>query len=320
MASVEKHGKKFRGTYTDENGRRRKTRVFPTKRAARQCAEEQEARLRSGTWRDPSTGKRTLTEYVEDPDHGWLRLRREERTTRDGYRSHWNQIKPVLEHYELRRLRSSVIQAWVNEQEAAGVTPITIKARFTFLQTVLAAKSGVSAIRDGELRLRAQLTRPSRAGPAKDTGGGPWPPPDRKMSRWRRRPTRSTRLAQPDSIRTLNGARSPLRRHPRRRSTRQSRSLDSPGVGESALVEFASSLVLTSARRPPAHQPTRGALEQLAGQHGLGLRPENCAQLGPADRPRTRLPAYPRRARRASALRAPTDQPRSRSKDQVEEA
>ena len=36
MASVEKHGKKFRGTYTDENGRRRKTRVFPTKRAARQ--------------------------------------------------------------------------------------------------------------------------------------------------------------------------------------------------------------------------------------------------------------------------------------------
>ena len=113
MASVEKHGKKFRGTYTDENGRRRKTRVFPTKRAARQCAEEQEARLRSGTWRDPSTGKRTLTEYVEDPDHGWLRLRREERTTRDGYRSHWNQIKPVLEHYELRRLRSSVIQAWV---------------------------------------------------------------------------------------------------------------------------------------------------------------------------------------------------------------
>ena len=129
---------------------------------------------------------------------------------------------------------------------------------------------------------------------------------------------------QPDSpnptIRTLNGARSPLRRHPRRRSTRQSRSLDSPGVGESALVEFASSLVLTSAHRPAAHQPTRGALEQLAGQHGLGLRPENCAQLGPADRPRTRLPAYPRRARRASALRAPTDQPRSRSKDQVQEA
>ena len=77
MTSVEKHGKKFRGTYTDENGRRRKTRVFPTKRAARQCTEEQEARLRSGTWPDPSTGKRTLTEYVEDPDHGWLRLRRE---------------------------------------------------------------------------------------------------------------------------------------------------------------------------------------------------------------------------------------------------
>jgi hypothetical protein len=120
--------------------------------------------------------------------------------------------------------------------------------------------------------------------------------------------------------RLLPRARSPPRRHPRGRSTRQSRSLDSPGVGESAPVEFASSLVLTSTRRPAAHQPTRGALEQLAGQHGLGMRPENCAQLGPADRPRTRLPAYPRRARRASALRAPTDQPRSRSKDQVEEA
>ena len=87
-------------------------------------------------------------------------------------------------------------------------------------------------------------TRPSRAGPAKDAAGGPWPTPIGRSSRWRRRPTRSTRLAQPNSIRTLNGARSPLRHHPRRRSIRQSRSLEGPGVGESAMVEFASSLVL----------------------------------------------------------------------------
>lgn len=151
MASVEKHGKKFRGSYRDETGKRRKTPVLPTKRAARQFAEDQEARIRAGLWRDPASGKRTLTDYVEDPHRGWLKLRRGERTTRDAYRSHWNQVKPSLGHYELRRLRSSVIQAWVNDMEVAGVSPSTIKARFTFLQTVLAAKSGVSAIRDGEL-------------------------------------------------------------------------------------------------------------------------------------------------------------------------
>jgi hypothetical protein len=138
---------------------------------------------------------------------------------------------------------------------------------------VVGVHDGLGQVREVKeaSRLRAQPHGPPAQARPRTQREGCGLPPIGRSSRWRRRPTRSTRLAQPNSIRTLNGARSPLRRHPRRRSIRQSRSLEGPGVGESALVEFASSLVPPSARRPTAHQPTRGALEQVAGQHRLGL-------------------------------------------------
>ena len=49
-------------------------------------------------------------------------------------------------------------------------------------------------------------TRPSRTARPRTTAGGPWPTPTRRSSRWRRRRTRSTRLAHQHAIRTLNGA------------------------------------------------------------------------------------------------------------------
>ena len=55
-------------------------------------------------------------------------------------------------------------------------------------------RAGVGLYR--EHRASGATTRPSRTLPAKDTAGGPWPTPTRRSSRWRRRPTRSTRLAQ----------------------------------------------------------------------------------------------------------------------------
>lgn len=149
MAWTEPKGQKFRGCYYDHSGRTRKTVVFPTERAARRAAQDEEAKLRAGNWIDPTLGKVTLADYVSDPLTGWLRMRRGEQTTRDTNSSLWNVIEPVLGHLELRQIRPSLVQAWVNDMEDAGVHPKTIHNRFTFLQSILAAKEGASAVRDG---------------------------------------------------------------------------------------------------------------------------------------------------------------------------
>ena len=49
--------------------------------------------------------------------------------------------------------------------------------------------------------------------------GGPWPTPTRRSSRWRRRRTRSTRLAHSPAHPHAQRRQPALRRHPRRRST-----------------------------------------------------------------------------------------------------
>lgn len=149
MAWSEPKGKKFRGCYYDSIGKTCRTMVLPTPRAALLLAQDQEALLRAGTWVDPAFGKVTLTAYVMDGETGWMRMRRGERTTRDTNASLWRSIQPTFGHLELRRIRPSVIQGWVNKMEEDGVHAKTIHNRFTFLQAVLAAKHGASAVRDG---------------------------------------------------------------------------------------------------------------------------------------------------------------------------
>ena len=55
-------------------------------------------------------------------------------------------------------------------------------------------------------RLRAQPHGPPARFRPKTTAGGPWPTPTRRSSRWRRRRTRSTRLARQHADLHLNGA------------------------------------------------------------------------------------------------------------------
>ncbi|QIK66541.1 hypothetical protein G7072_09410 [Nocardioides sp. HDW12B] len=74
MAYAAKTGAKhYLGRYLDAAGRTQSVRGedgksvrFTSKREAKHAAEEQEARVRRGTWVDPRAGQLTLTQYFED--------------------------------------------------------------------------------------------------------------------------------------------------------------------------------------------------------------------------------------------------------------
>ena len=146
MSHTERHGRGYRGVYRDAEGRRHRTPTVLSRREARLAAEEQERKVRAGAWLDPAFGRTTLGTYVADH---WLPNRGGELNTRASYESYWRAIEPRFGSTELRRITTSAVQGWVTEMVAAGITPGTIRSRVVFLQTVLAAKRGASAMRDG---------------------------------------------------------------------------------------------------------------------------------------------------------------------------
>jgi integrase len=136
---------RYRGKYLDPTGKKHPGPWGPSKKQALVWGRDEEAKIRSGTWFDENKGRVTLAAYFEE----WLGLRNYEVNTRRTYRCHFNAgLNPALGQIELRKFDSGLIQRWVAQQVADGVSPTTIRARFKTLQTVLAAKKGVSAVRD----------------------------------------------------------------------------------------------------------------------------------------------------------------------------
>lgn len=146
MAWVVQRGKRWRGQYRDESGRIRSAGSSTSKREAMALARAKEDEIRRGVWHDPDAGKVTFEAYFKD----WLRNRNYEVNTRRTYQTHYNvALGPAFGDLELRKITTPRVQRWVSSQEAAGVTPGTLRGRFKALQTILAAQKGVSAVRDG---------------------------------------------------------------------------------------------------------------------------------------------------------------------------
>ena len=146
MAWVDPHGTSYRGVYRGPDGAKVKTKSFKSRKKALQAAQDEEARLRSGTWFDPSAGRITFADYFE---RQWYPNRGGEVRTRGEYLSIYNSsLKAEFGEIELRKILPSTIQGWVNRQVAGGVGPTVVHARFKVLQTCLAARKGVSARRD----------------------------------------------------------------------------------------------------------------------------------------------------------------------------
>jgi integrase len=149
MAWVKTRNGKFTGMYRDAKGRERSAGTSTSKRAALRAAETEEAKVRTGEWLDPDDGRITFATYFTDH---WLPHRRGEVNTlsfyEGMYRAKDHGLEVTFGDMALVDIRPSVIDNWVTDMVAAGMTPSTIRSRFKALQTVLAARRGTSALRD----------------------------------------------------------------------------------------------------------------------------------------------------------------------------
>lgn len=160
MAWAAKRAGGYIGRYRDAEGKVQSTHdgLFTTKKAARLAAQRQEQKVDDGTWINEARAESTtFALYFENR---WITERTLEVNGRATYWSHYRSKKFGLKSYfgamPLSKLRySPVIQEYVNQMQAAGVTARTIKARVDTLHVVLFAKKGVSARTDGLMDIDA---------------------------------------------------------------------------------------------------------------------------------------------------------------------
>ena len=146
MAWTEERKGRHYGYYRDAQGKKRSVPSSTSKRLALKAAQDKEAEIRNGTWFTPGAGKKTLNDYFTEQ---WLPNRLGEKRTLASYDTNWRMsIRDSIGNLPLEKIEPAVVQRWVIEQQKAGVTPATIKARYKTLATILGAKKGVSAVRD----------------------------------------------------------------------------------------------------------------------------------------------------------------------------
>lgn len=149
MAWTEQRRNLWVGYYRDAAGKKLRAGSSPSKREAKQWALDEEAKQRAGTWHDPRAGALTFSTYFEEH---WLPHRGGEINTLVTHESHYNStLKAAFGSIELRKIEPGLVQRWVTRMEKDGVTPSNIRAKFITLQTVLAARKGVSALRDKKI-------------------------------------------------------------------------------------------------------------------------------------------------------------------------
>jgi integrase len=137
------------GIYRDPGGRKRSAGTVLKKKDAQALAQREEDKIRLGRWVDPAAGTITFTDYFEQQ---WIVHRTLEINGRayywGNYRAPRHGLKTKFGDMPLARIRRPMVQAWVTDMIADGLSPRTVKSRVATLQAVLAARDGVSAIND----------------------------------------------------------------------------------------------------------------------------------------------------------------------------
>ncbi|RLU80609.1 LacI family transcriptional regulator [Streptomyces griseocarneus] len=122
MGFAEKRGGYWRGRYKIEPGKYGTVSdaagdviKFPTKLKAKQAADEEEAKVRKGQWRDPTLGQTTFGEYVR----GWYEDQDLAASTMQNYRHHIEEhLLPEFEDKPLASIRRPDINAWEKKERA----------------------------------------------------------------------------------------------------------------------------------------------------------------------------------------------------------
>jgi hypothetical protein len=126
---------RFTGVYVDPLGRERSVGTFDSKRLALHEARAAETAIETGAWIDPSNGRMTFREYVEQH---WWPSRHLELTTRAGYRSYLDRhFLPFFGDLPMSGIVPSTVQAWVTQAVASRLAPQTVVKYHLMLRGVL---------------------------------------------------------------------------------------------------------------------------------------------------------------------------------------
>ncbi|MGH8893230.1 MAG: tyrosine-type recombinase/integrase [Actinomycetes bacterium] len=125
---------RFTGVYLDPAGRSRSAGTFDSKRLALREARAAEAAIEAGNWIDPSNGKITFREYVEQH---WWPSRHLELSTKASYRCYLDKhFIPFFGEMPMRTILPSTVQAWVTKAAAHGLSPRSVVKYHVMLHSV----------------------------------------------------------------------------------------------------------------------------------------------------------------------------------------
>lgn len=133
---------RYRARWRDQHGRRISPPglTFATKTAARKYAQDREAEIRRGEYRDPHSGRLLLREWVEQ----WQASRVAEHRTLGKEAAHvrLHILQPVgdgqaLGDLPLDRIDEMTVQAWVKRLQASGLAPSTVVSVYRTLGAIL---------------------------------------------------------------------------------------------------------------------------------------------------------------------------------------
>lgn len=109
------------GTVADATGA---TIKFRTKRDAEKAANDEEAKVTGGTWRDPSAGRITFGEYA----NRWYAAQDLAASTMQNYRRHIEEhLLPEFEDMSLAEILRPEVDAWEKKEKEAGYAASSIK-------------------------------------------------------------------------------------------------------------------------------------------------------------------------------------------------
>ncbi|MBA9002038.1 integrase [Actinomadura cellulosilytica] len=150
------------GTVKDADG---VTRKFRTKREAVQAADDEEAKVRGGSWKDPGAGRLTLGVWASK----WFGSLDLAQSTLRNYKRHLEEhILPAFEDWALADITGADIDSWARSELDAGYKPSSVKTWRGTLHTCLA-----DAVEEGLIAANPATRRRGRgkrSGRARDRG------------------------------------------------------------------------------------------------------------------------------------------------------
>lgn len=154
---------RYLACYRDPEGRIRSAGTHATRRTAERAAHREEQKVLAGSWRDATLGAISFHDYVE---HDWLPSKHIEPTTKAAYASNLNRhFYPFFGKKLMYQITPSLVQDWVTQAAAEGLSPRSIRKYHTMLHSIFKR-----AVRDSSSWPTRASTpscpRSSRASPA----------------------------------------------------------------------------------------------------------------------------------------------------------